>query len=152
MKKTIIKLAVPKYTIVYLIGTYEEVIEWFDKKIKETEGDKKKNKLRNLLISKLRNFKKYEEPDKNGLRKCDGGKTGGLTIKLEIGKSDLVWINTKSAKTRRVQLLSIVHENRHISDHIENSKGICDSEFFAYLEGYLYDQLYELLTKKEGKN
>ena len=37
MKKTIIKLAVPKYTIVYLIGTYEEVIEWFDKKIKETD-------------------------------------------------------------------------------------------------------------------
>ena len=151
MKKTIIKLEVPKYRIIYLIGTYEDVVEWFEKKIMETE-EKKNKKMKTLFESRLEKFKKNEETEKDGRRKCDGGKTGGLTIGLEVGRVDFVWINTRSAKTKKAQLSVVVHENRHISDHIERYRGISDSEFFAYLEGYLYDQLYELLTKKEGKN
>ena len=145
MKKLIINLPVPKYKIIYIVGNYEDVAIWIKGKI-ETADNKQ---LRNLLEERLENFIMNEEVDSKGHRKIDGGKTVGLTIKLVKGQADLIWINTRNCKTKRKQLSTVVHENRHIADHIEKYRGIHDSEFFAYLEGYLYEQIEELVNKKE---
>ena len=137
MKELKIRLQVPGSLIIYIIGTKEEVYEWFCKKI---DGLKNKKQKRITVDERERFKNRYFNSEKRSM---------GATRNLGNSGAFLIWINTDSAKTKRRQLSTVVHENRHLSDHLEERYGIHDTEFYAYLENYLYDELEKLLTNKK---
>ena len=138
MKELKIKLQIPKVTLFYLIGTKENVYEWFCKKI----DGMKTEKYKRLATLERDNFKKrYDSPEKK--------LSMGTTRRIKDSMIFFIWINTKAAKTIRRQLSVAVHEDRHFSDYLEDIHGIHDTEYFAYLENYLYDELEKFLINKK---